>query len=354
MLSKLTIVIPSFERQEYLLRQVNYWANKNVKVIILDGSKNKWSHIGFANVNIEYFHIPESIENRFLFASTRIYTEYAVLLSDDELFISSALESCINYLDHNIDTVSCKGVALGFNYFNGQVFGDDVYPTLRNSSSLHQSTARARMLSHMYPYNMTTLWAVIKKNVFIATLKAMGSGGPYKSAAIGEVQTSLLTSYFGKCHILDELMWLRSAENKNIWWDAGPLSIVQWYTDIRNYAEVQKVFDSIDAQIFFSDKAMFREWLIESMDAYVNAYGGATPISINTVLNAIKRCIPPKIKLAIKKNLHRNQDLTLQFNATPLMDAVKVMAASGVTVDFQELANIERIVTDFHKNRVMN
>ena len=38
-LTRLTVVIPSYERQEYLLRAILFWAGSPSKLIIVDGSE---------------------------------------------------------------------------------------------------------------------------------------------------------------------------------------------------------------------------------------------------------------------------------------------------------------------------
>jgi len=349
MLSKLTIVIPSFERQHYLERQVNYWKDKRVKIIILDGSKCSWEYV-FSYENVKYFHIPETIEKRLLFAASRIDTEYSALLSDDEFFLPSALESCILQLDNNVDAVSCKGAALGFNYLGKDVVGFDVYPTLRNIFSINQSTSQERMLRHMRPYNMTTLWAVIRRDVFIATLKAMGSDGPFKSAATGELQTSLLVSYYGKCLIIDELMWLRSSENKNIWWQAGPLSIVDWYKDANNKHEIELFFNNIQAQIEFNDKSILMKWLLDAMNSYVDGCLSKPKRRKQIYIRFIKDVVK-NILMQLPENIY---SYILQYGRKPpikLSDAAIILNKSNVKVDFSEVSIIESIISEFHSNK---
>ena len=43
-LSKITIVIPSYERQKYLIKKIKYWSNFEVDVHIVDGSDKPLDH----------------------------------------------------------------------------------------------------------------------------------------------------------------------------------------------------------------------------------------------------------------------------------------------------------------------
>ena len=120
LLKKLTIVIPSFNRQLYILRQISFWSKyKNIKIIILDGSKKtlKKDLLKNINKNILYYHLPISLEKRFEFVINKLSTDYSVLLSDDEFYLPSALESCIRVMDNDPNTVCCKGQTILFEYY---------------------------------------------------------------------------------------------------------------------------------------------------------------------------------------------------------------------------------------------
>ncbi len=201
------------------------------------------------------------------------------------------------------------------------------------------------MLRHLRPYAMATLWAVMRRGVFVATLQAMGADGPFKSAAAGELQTSLIAAYYGKCHVLDELVWLRSYENGNIWWDHGRLSIEQWYLDPRNSDEVERFYKGIEFQIDAADPNLLRAWLIRAMDAFVDKGKSALPepnvrFSISSIL---RRNISSKAKRILKGILRiiRRYPHTLTL-------AAKALSETGVKVNIVEVSKIESLISKFH------
>lgn len=271
-LSSLTIVIPSFNRQSFLVRQFNYWRSINVHLIILDGSPlpvdsahfftNK-----FDNFDFNYFHLPVPLEERLGFVIDKIKTDFAALLSDDEFFLPHALQSCINYLSSNQDTVSCKGQALGFMWRHNKLLARNVYPEL-SRCCVSSSNPKHRLIQHFSPYQMISLWSVMRSSVFIKTLKAVAYTSKYETAAAAELQVSLITAYLGKCAVLDEIMWLRSSENANIWWDDGRLSFRDWYLDENLKDEHKRFFESIayaldlPSTVFSSDLRLFRQALL--------------------------------------------------------------------------------------------
>jgi len=68
LLNKLTIVVPTYCRQKYVLRQLNYWEKLPVKLLILDESPKS---LGIENLqdsrkNFHFVHSPTSIENKLI------------------------------------------------------------------------------------------------------------------------------------------------------------------------------------------------------------------------------------------------------------------------------------------------
>ena len=275
-LENLTLVIPSFERQDYLVRQINYWKDKNISLAILDGSRfpldlEKRLTFDIGQFNIRYFHLPVSIEERMSFVLDKIQTKYAALLSDDEFFLPHSLISCIEYLDANVDSVSCKGRALGFTWKNGRVMAREVYPSLADCR-VNSFDPEERLIQHFSPYQMITLWSVLRADIFIKTVKAIAFSGKYKTAAAAELQVSLVAAYSGKCMVLDELMWMRSSENKNIWWNDGNLSFKDWYLDPKNILEVNRFFEAIVHALGFENPSE-RDFLMpfrNALEVYCN------------------------------------------------------------------------------------
>ncbi len=131
-LKNLTIVIPSYNRQSYLIRTIKYWSDKKVKIIILDGSKNSLKKkIKITSKNITYIHNPVGLYSRLLSSSKKVKTKYVMLGCDDEFYIPSALEKCLRYLSLKKDYGCCTGRALGFNYKDGKVYGYSQYSNLK-------------------------------------------------------------------------------------------------------------------------------------------------------------------------------------------------------------------------------
>ncbi len=95
LLEKLTIIVPTYNRQEFALRYMHYWSETKVTIIIIDGSKKSLEPAVLKKLkkNIIYIHNPIGIYQRLLAAIKHINTEYVLLGCDDEFYIPSALNS---------------------------------------------------------------------------------------------------------------------------------------------------------------------------------------------------------------------------------------------------------------------
>ena len=124
---KLTLICPSYNRHIFLKRTINYWSKTNYRVIIADGSANPIENTYLKYDNVSYYHIKEGLVERILFLLTKINTPYACLLGDDEFYIPSSLNKCIEFLDKNKEYGSAIGRAIGFKKFDNISFKEQYH-----------------------------------------------------------------------------------------------------------------------------------------------------------------------------------------------------------------------------------
>ena len=122
-LEKLTVVIFTYNRHEYLKRTLNYWSSYDLKVLILDGSSTKFEDPCLNFKNIKYIYDARSLYDRLLSSVDYIDTEFMILASDDEFYLPSALSTCVNFLSTEPSFSSCGGRAVGFRTKKKKIFG---------------------------------------------------------------------------------------------------------------------------------------------------------------------------------------------------------------------------------------
>jgi glycosyltransferase domain-containing protein len=116
-LRDLTIVVATFERPKFILRQVKYLSNLNAQVIITDGSKRPLSSNLLSMIeklpHIQYVHNERSYVERVSSIANEINTPFAMCLADDDLYLQTGLFSAIRKLEEDLSAVACMGQSLG-------------------------------------------------------------------------------------------------------------------------------------------------------------------------------------------------------------------------------------------------
>jgi len=295
-LNRLTIVIPTNGRPHAIRRAVDYWHKTPVQLVILDGAEQpiKIPEKYLAGGNVTYHHAPGTLMERMGKSTDFVKTEYAALISDDEFFLLSALHNCIRFLDDHEEYVACKGLAVAFGWDGRIINWRPTNKTLRGYEVAAESPA-GRMYEHFSNYAHASLWSVQRRDVYVASMKAVGSGPPFSAGPCFEVQVALITSYMGKIKVLDELMWLRSDENESIAWKEMPLSFRDWWRDKSLRDEHSR--------------------LINSVITYANEYYSPGPsyLEVQAALEAQVQGSEERLRLGVQKRKEKRRRWLFNF-----------------------------------------
>ena len=121
-LSKLTVVIPSYCRQDFIIRQCANWHGSGASVVIMDGSPKPLAntlHQAITGLgDVAYVHSAAVIVDRLKHAATLIKTPYAVMCGDDEFLFASGMSSAIALLEQDQGLVACIGQSLLYYLLN--------------------------------------------------------------------------------------------------------------------------------------------------------------------------------------------------------------------------------------------
>jgi glycosyltransferase domain-containing protein len=352
----LTIVIPTYNRHKYLLRSIHYWSNYDVNVLVIDGGDSKLDQLYLSSLspNISYHYVPIGFLKRLEIASNLIKTKYCILLGDDEFFIPSALNSAIKALEKDSELVACCGQSV--NFWPGKIASwtsKDVvllshisYPE-RKGYLISQNTPYKRMLEHMTDYSPTSIYSVIrtpdwKKVVSIIAKKEFNAYG------IFELQFEMAIAYLGKIKVLDELFWLRSAENGNIQGADISLQIENsfesWWVDPDKFTERQEFLqitaDGLSDNV--NSDADIIKYLEESLKAYLKFSNARQPTSFMNIKNALFFNLSENIQTIIK-NIFLYKGLGKKFE-----DNINCVIRSETKVNIDELLEIKNLILEFH------
>ena len=216
-LSQLTIVIPTYSRQEYIFRQASFWRSTGVNLIVVDGSQNPLpsklreflNGLGF----IQYIHSLLDIDERLNIAGRLISTRYSVMCGDDEFLLPSGLLAAINKLDHHPNFSGIIGQSIRFFLSDGGykcIYGEG-YSTQKYE--VMETLPKDRLLFALRKYEAATCYAVMRT---AAWKKSWGSVRKWTSPDIIELQHAIKFYILGNLSYVDDVYWMRSCENAPI------------------------------------------------------------------------------------------------------------------------------------------
>lgn len=359
-LGRLTLVVPTFKRQEFALRLMNYWNDKGPEVIILDGSPDpiETTLLSRFDPRLRYIHKPVCLYERLAVALNLVKTDYVALAGDDEFYIPSAIESCIRELDSQPSFVACCGRAIGFSYTNSLVLGVPQYSGLENYT-LDLDSPEKRLIKHMREYVPSLIYAVCKTEPWRISFKHILKR-EFSFFASSEMQFEMLMSYAGKSKVIPELMWLRSfGETEPVRGDDLSLDpakkILDWWGNSDKSVEREEfmlimslAFSEISAEV--KDLKDNRTDVANGLRAYLEFEKNYQRQNLIMCLLRVvaQRVISRRFRLIIK-NLIRD---LIGDSDMELLRRARALEASGVCVDFATLKALELNIKAFHEKRL--
>ena len=200
-LEKLTIIIPTHERHNLLMRSMEYYNNFNINFIIVDSSQAAFSNA--IPSKFKYLHMPmEDFGKKIYLALSQVNTEYSCLCADDDFISISGLIECLSFLDNNDDYVSAQGRYISFNGFDKKL---TVYPMYTKAlDHLVSSKNKIERIKQAFNPYMHQIYAVHKTNVL---LKSFSTVSTIKNTSPVELAVPLVGSIYGK-HKMLPVFWM--------------------------------------------------------------------------------------------------------------------------------------------------
>ena len=205
----LTIVIPTYNRYNYLLRLLKYYDSYGfpVRIRILDSSSatlqqqrdllhllnhNSVEHFTFSPVIPVAEKIAQGIQD--------ISTPYAVLCGDDDFITPTGLEKSIDFLEGNKDYVVAHGRYIAFNR-SGDNPDIIEWRSVYGDKSIESDDSGNRFFAHLGDYRMPTFYGVHRTDILKEIFKALRDyTDDYR---FGELLPTAMTAVYGKIKMLD-------------------------------------------------------------------------------------------------------------------------------------------------------
>jgi glycosyltransferase domain-containing protein len=350
-LSNITIIMPTYNRKFFVLRNMRFWSNKGPILHVLDGSRDKISseELKYFGANIYYHHIPEDYYSRLGYAKNLIDTKYSIMQCDDEMYIPSALAECVKILDASSEIISCIGHCMGFKYENHDIVVTEKFNPIKLSEN-NLSSSLERLLFKASNYLPSTYYGLNRTEVFISNIEIiiMQSSSPYS----GEVFVEFSNSIHGKSKVIDNLMWFRNYENDPIHdlnWDRN-ITLDLWYHNNKIRDEVTSyLIDS--AEIIAKSSGVSQNKIIKYLIVAMNLMCGINyKISdYKSLLISYRGILKTKTSKLLGKHMYSGY--TNRFGWISFEDyRDKILDPENITFNSDEISDIFDFIKNTHLN----
>ena len=248
-LNNLTLLMPTFNRQRYAKRAMDFWSNTDVNLIVLDGSPNpiEPEFTNKLSKQIKYIQNQESWIDRIVFGSNLSETTYTMLICDDEFYLPSALKLLISELNLNRHINTAAGLAVAFYPYANTLFFRRIYREFKDAS-VQLDDPIERVVHHMKPYAVTSLYGMNRTQVFRKNIEVAKIWSVLPDPASFELGFEIANSYQGKTKVLPVISWLRSMENPPIW-NTKAMQTHTWWIDRDNDQELKNASSATETAL---------------------------------------------------------------------------------------------------------
>ena len=349
-LSRLTLVMPTYNRHKYALRAIRFWSNTDVQLIVIDGTPEPLSAeiVKEFPDNITYISDSSSWTNRMKIGAERSSTEFSALISDDEFFLPSSLIELIQVLDDQQSVVSAIGHVLRFRPYKKSVLYQYSYPEFKTASIFDKEPA-LRVQKHLHPYRVVSLYAVIRTDCFRKNIAVADICSRFPNSASFEVGFEIANAYQGEIIVLPVISWLRSNENPPLW-NSKTVSIYDWWSKEKNSnsffdaaLSVQKILGS-EINLELNDRS--GTILHNGFEAYSFNQSKVTPSLKSQATRNLKKKIRAQVSNELVFGFKRKFPFffTHEYHWSYLREIPKQMKLRDISVDVSDLQKISEHV----------
>lgn len=364
-LYQLTVIVPSYCRQDFLLRQLAYWHGSPVELYLLDGSPDPLDDAvvqALAPMKARhYIHNPAGFGERVAGVVPLLSRPYVVLLGDDEFHLPTGLARAVQMLQGSPDFVGCIGQSLRF-YIdrdsNAVMYGRG-YKHFKYEAA--QSDVRMRFVHAMENYNAATCYAVLRRETW---QRSWGELLSVSCKDVLEVQQALETYADGKFTTVDEIYWMRSDENASILDDNNfkRLNFSEWWSGKSYVAERNLLLSHLAGRVAEKaevSKAVAEDAVIAGIDAFTRFYVENNRPSPMLSLSVLKSVLARVLRWLLPNSVYGRVRASLAPNIAPhaladlgsMKDLHLPQHASLFHFDQEteaELVKMEQLINEFY------
>ena len=210
-LSNITIVILSRGREEILTKTLRYWSKFDISVLVLHNTEHPINS-NELSPNIRYIVKQLNYGERCGEVPNYLLTDYAILSSDDELYIPSALEDMKRVLINDSSLVSVGGLTVAVSKYGPLHTAVPCYTNMSTYSNLEETNFE-RLLNHFSEsqgYRNGAMYRLMRKELMTAVMKTFSMLYQIATPYIYEVTGEIVINALGKSVYIPNIYWVRN------------------------------------------------------------------------------------------------------------------------------------------------
>lgn len=342
-LEELTVIILSRERQHCLQKVIPFWEKHGIRTLIVDQSRMPLYKDILGSLKIgQYIHLDRPFRERCKKVLEYLDTKYSIVISDDELYIPTALIEMMGILEDNPDLVSVGGMALSIWRYGPQICGS--WPYQATAGYINDEGSSLGRVQRHTNYGMKSVTTFLTSNL-TRTEQIRDCFRLYAKSPIisTEASSSFAICSAGRFKYVDVLYWIRN-------WNEPPRSNTGWDRTlmIHDWWPNRKLISPDTYSDFESElEAIYRKY--SSSENYNLAW--------SLILSASKQVHLEHLPYSGKRQWHQLRILTfLKFMAKWMVTPSKLpqryqqtlleMRGNGVKVDFIQSGEAIEIVSN--------
>ena len=233
----LTILIPTHNRHDNLIKSIKYYSTWDCSVLILDSS-DILLHID-STPNLKYIHVPDVTFTRKIYNGLcNVKTSYVCLSADDDYLAYNGIAEGIKFLNHNSDYVSVQGKYVQFSLIRDYVFSYPLYNTLLPGMHIFSENVKERLIQAA-ENGMQQFYSMHRIEVLKETFLIIDD-----LFSFAEFNSNLVPMFYGKHFILNSFWMARDAfehsNYKKITWGKNSNGKIDYLNDLSDFLKNDK------------------------------------------------------------------------------------------------------------------
>jgi glycosyltransferase domain-containing protein len=221
-LRDVTVVILSRGREAELSKTLKFWSQFDISVLVLHNTE-KPLESAISATKLKYVVAKVPYGERCGLVAKYLKTKYAVLCSDDEVFLPSALMEMKCLLDEEPELTSVGALTVAVGKYGPSITGTFTYSGMRGYFNLEDSPI-CRLNHHFNQdngYRNGAIYRLMRKDLMASTMNLFSQLAQFSTPYIYEVSGEIFVNAFGKTKYIETVYWLRN-------WINSPVGHKNW------------------------------------------------------------------------------------------------------------------------------